>query len=51
MRNIIKNIAVFIMIAALVIAFSACMTYAQQDYADNYPIYGGVAQKEEQRIR
>lgn len=45
MRNIIKNIAVFIVIAALVIAFSACVTYAQQDYVDNYPIYDSVAQR------
>lgn len=51
MKSILKNIITFVLIAAFLIAFSACVTYAHQDYVDNYPIHGGVAQSEEQQIR
>lgn len=36
MRAILKDILVFLVIAALIIGFSACITYAKDDYISHY---------------
>lgn len=36
MKSILKDIFTFLLIAALLIGFSACITYAKDDYISHY---------------
>lgn len=38
MRAILKDILVSLVISALLIGFSACITYAKQDYINHYSV-------------